>query len=199
MQNAESAQDTGNELVTCVINSIFGPVLGTDAVFGPARMTRRGSFCRPRHRVVIPTALGYGGRTNSFVPGGTFAGSSNPPLETVGCYRASLRDRRSSASCGADISNRTKGREDGNAVAGNGLTRTTEIPESRMANCVQQSPMGAQRQSARGQAQSKPWRIYGAPFGGRACLGTSPEGERGGRRVGGSARNSGVGMRFRFA
>ena len=103
MRIAECAQDTGNEGVTCVENSIFVPV----PEIGAARIERRGSFCPPRHRVMPPTVFGRGARTISVVPAGTrYVGSSDPPLKTVGYYRSSLRD------CGsfANISQRAEGR-----------------------------------------------------------------------------------------
>ena len=46
-------------------------------------------------------------------------------------------------------------------------------------------------QSGRGLPQSKPWRNYGAPRGGRRLLGTSPEGERSRRWACGNAENAG--------
>ena len=110
----ECAQDTGNEMVRCVSKAIIRPVPETDAVFGPARMARRGSTRPPRHRVVPPTVFGCGARRNSFVPDGTrYVGSNNPPLKTVGYCRSSQRDFSLSARSGADISRLSMGRRQG--------------------------------------------------------------------------------------
>ena len=110
-RSVDCAQDIGNEMVTCAENSICRVNLEGDAVFGPVRRARRGSFGLSRHRVALPTMPGCGARTSSFVPEGTrSAGSSNPPLETVGYCRSSPRDRRSTASGDADMSNRAEDR-----------------------------------------------------------------------------------------